>query len=253
MTFKQKLKTPGGLLFTVAIFIVPLFVYGLQVYLGVGLEKATEFIQYHKYVYKDWVIMEVVTIVVACVVLYYVRFSFIVFAIGFTLWYLSMDITPMICGDENLYHNRKIVSIVFGAIMILVAYFIYHRTKKDYAFWIYLFGVLAFWFGLSLMKSNSIWGKHIYCLINLFLLCLSVFLQRRVFAIFGTIGVMGYLGYLSSNLFRGEVMLIFVLTIIGVVIITLAVLYKKNKSSVDQFIESLVPESLKKLRPSARK
>ena len=81
--------------------------------------------------------------------------------------------------------------------MLVVAYWIDQRTSEDYSSWGYLFGLLAFWGGLSLMESGNQWNKFLYCLINVALMLLSVLLQRRVFIVFGALGVFGYLGYLS--------------------------------------------------------
>ena len=44
---------------------------------------------------------------------------------------------------------------------------------SDYAFWGYLFGLMAFWGGLSAMHSDSELNKVLYCLLNVGLVVLS--------------------------------------------------------------------------------
>jgi hypothetical protein len=80
--------------------------------------------------------------------------------------------------------------------MTLVAFWIDVRARKDskdYAFWLYLFGVLTFWGGLSLLNSGSTLGKFLYLCINIAMIFIGAVLGRRVFAVFGGIGVAMYM------------------------------------------------------------
>jgi len=45
-------------------------------------------------------------------------------------------------------------------------------------------------------------GHFAYCLINIGLLGISTFLDRRVFAVFRSLGVAGYLSYLAFTPFK---------------------------------------------------
>jgi hypothetical protein len=95
------------------------------------------------------------------------------------------------------WHERLWISLWFGLLILLASYFADRRTREDFAFWGNLFGLMAFWGGMSLMESDSEWRKFLYCIINVALILLAVFLKRRVFVVFGACGVFGYLGYLS--------------------------------------------------------
>ena len=69
-----------------------------------------------------------------------------------------MDLTPIVFGkNEYSWDERKWVSMLFGLAMILAAYFwdLRARVRQDFAFWGYLFGLFAFWGGLSLMDSAA--------------------------------------------------------------------------------------------------
>jgi hypothetical protein len=144
-------------------------------------------------------------------------------------------------------------SVVFGLTMLVVAYCIDRRTKDDFAFWLYLFGVVAFWSGLTLMDSTGPWPRLVYCLINIGLLAVSTFLHRRVFAVFGSFGVALYLGYLAFSLFKDSLMLPVALTGIGLAVIAAAIAYQKNRSSVDGLVIGMLPEGLRRLSPADRK
>jgi hypothetical protein len=126
------------------------------------------------------------------------------------------------------------------------------RTREDYAFWGYLFGLMAFWGGLSLMQSSSEFNKFLYCLINLGLMLLAIFLDRRAFLVFGALGVFGYLGHLSYEVFKDSMMFPFALSVLGLLIIFLGIKYQRNREAIEAAILSLVPDGLKNLRPTAR-
>jgi hypothetical protein len=74
---------------------------------------------------------------------------------------------------------------------------------------------MAFWGGLSLMESDSELRKLLYCLINLGLMFVAVFLERRAFLVFGAMGVFGYLGHLSYSIFKNSMLFPLALTLIG--------------------------------------
>ena len=200
--FTQNLKIPGGLLFTIAVCMTPLAIYGLERWTGFWPQGAPgSYHDYHVWVKGSWILMEVGTIIAGLVALFFIRFPFLTAPIAFSLWYMSMDLTPLLFGATSFtWHDRRWVSIWFGLAMLLFSFLIDRRTKEDYAFWGYLFGMMAFWGGLSLMKSGSELNKFLYCLLNVGLIFISVILQRRVFIVFGALGVYGYLGHLAFQI-----------------------------------------------------
>ena len=79
-----------------------------------------------------------------------------------------MDLTPLVFGrNEDSWDERKWVSLIFGLAMLLASYLadLRNRMRADFAFWGYLFGLLAFWGGLSSMNGGSELSKLVYCLI----------------------------------------------------------------------------------------
>src|SRR5262249_58406145 len=153
-------------------------------------------------------------IVAAVIALRYYPFPFIVMIIAVALWFMSMDLTPWVFGRaEFTWEERRAVSMWFGLAVLVVAWLTDQRKRGgDFAFWLHLFGMMAFWGGLSLTNSGSELGKFLYALINVGLLLLSVLLGRRVYAVFGTLGIAGYLGHLSYKVFKDSLMFPFALT-----------------------------------------
>ncbi|MBP0651784.1 hypothetical protein J8J40_32460, partial [Mycobacterium tuberculosis] len=69
------------------------------------------------------------------------------------------------------------------------------RRRADFGFWLHLFGAMTFWGALTAGRAGSEVTAAAYCAVNVALLLVSVYLGRRVFAVFGTIGIAFYLGH----------------------------------------------------------
>jgi hypothetical protein len=251
---QRKSDNSGGLLFTLAVWMTPLAIYGLERATGVWPQGAPDnFQSYHIWVKGSWILMEVGTIIAALITLKFIRFPFLTFPIAFSLWYMSMDLTPLLFGKpEFTWQQRLWVSLFFGLLILLATYLIDRRTRDDYAFWGYLFGLMAFWGGLSLMESGSEWKKFLYCLLNVGLIILAVFLQRRVFAVFGGCGVFGYLGHLSYNVFKDSFLFPMALSILGLAVIYLGVQYQRHRERFEEAVLVVIPTSIRRLRPIER-
>jgi hypothetical protein len=147
---------------------------------------------------------------------------------------MSMDLTELIVGKEWNFRERCLISIAFGVVMLLVSYWLDRKTEIDYSYWGYLFGLLTFTGGLSLMESGSQLGKLGYCLIHLALIVIALILQRKVFLIFGSLGVFGYLCNEAYGYFRNSVAFPFVLSFIGIALIVAAMQFKKNEDALQR-------------------
>ncbi|NJM74210.1 MAG: DUF2157 domain-containing protein [Scytonema sp. RU_4_4] len=111
--FEQNLKVPGGLLFTMAVCMTPLAIYGLQRWTGVWPQgDPGSYRNYHIWVKGSWFLMEVGTILASSVALKFVQFPFLTAPIAFSLWYMSMDLTPLLFGQTDFtWQQRLLVSI----------------------------------------------------------------------------------------------------------------------------------------------
>lgn len=252
--FDHGYEIPGGLLITIAVCITPLLIYGLEVMFDFWPEgtRPGSYHEYHVWVKASWIFMEIGTIAAGALALRFFKFPFLTMPIAFSSWYLSMDLTPFLFGSDTFHWEERLwVSCFSGIIMIIVAYHYDRRTKKDYSFWLYMFGVMAFWGGLSFMKGGGEFGKFVYCLINIAMIFISVIIQRKVFIVFGGLGVFGYLGYLSSSVFKDFIGFTFVLTLLGLAVIGAGMFYSKNREYFETIPER-IPDGLKKYLPQYR-
>ena len=250
----RNLRVPGGLLIAVAASMAPLAVYGIQDALGLwGQFGRPGTVQdFYTWIKGSWVYMEIAAIVAALIALRRYPFPFIVMILAFALWFMSMDLTPWIFGRaEFTWDERRVVSLVFGLAVLVVAYLVDRKPRGgDFAFWLHLFGLMAFWGGLSLTNSGSELGKLLYAGLNVGLLLMSVVLARRVYAVFGTLGISGYLGHLAYTVFEDSLLFPFALSLIGVAIIAAGLLYHRNQAAIAAWVARNLPEALRQLRPA---
>ena len=241
--WKQDLRIPGGLLFTIAVCMTPLAVYGLERWTGFWPENDPgQYANFHPYLNGSWLLMEAATVVAGLAALRIWRFPFLTAPIAYALWYMSMDLVELFGNHQGMgWEEKQIVSSVFGGVMLLVAYLTDLRGKADdYAFWGYLFGLMAFWGALSSMDSDSELGKLVYCLINLGLIFCSLILKRRTFIVFGALGFFGYLGHLAYRVFADSILFPFALSLLGIGIICLGVQYQRRRKMIDERFRKMV-------------
>jgi hypothetical protein len=250
----ENTKIAGGLLYTIAVSMTPLAIYGLQ--RATGWWQQTDpgvYRDFYVWIKGSWFLMELGTIISGLIALKYIRFPFLTAPIAFSLYFMSMDITPLLFGEKELnWELRLLVSMWFGIACLIVAYLVDIRIRRregDFAFWLYLFGLMSFWFGLTLQGDSNEFQKFIYCLINLGLMILSVLLKRKVFMVFGAIGVFSYLGHLAYTIFKDAVLFPFALTVLGIFIIYLGVLYQRYSTRIETFLGDVLPENIKQMLP----
>ncbi len=244
----KHLPVPAGVTATLAVMMVPLAIFAAQMALGYwGDDKP--FRDYHAYIDGRWLMMELGTLAVSAVLLWRYRFPFMLMPVAVTLWYMSMDLVPFLFGDWQNWEIRKFISRWFGLAITLLAFWIDLRSRfsRDYAFWLYLFGVLTFWGGLSSMNSGSELGKLAYCGINVLMILIGAVIGRRVFAVFGGLGIAGYLGHLSWRVFRDSLIFPFALSAVGFAIIFLGVLWQRREAEWSRRLRSLLPAALREL------
>jgi len=251
-TERRGLAIPAGIMATLAVVTVPLAVFSAQVALG-HWSGDRPYRDYHVYIDWRWLMMEFATLAAGAILLWRYRFPFMLMPIAVTLWYMSMDLAPFLTQNvqnmELAWEMRKWVSLYFGIATVLLAFWVDVRSRasRDYAFWLYLFGVLTFWGGLSSMRSDSELNKFLYCMINLGMVLVGGVLGRRVFAVFGGIGIASYLGYLSWKVFRDSLIFPFALTLLGLAVIAVGVLWQRNEARWSAHLRAFLPAALREL------
>jgi hypothetical protein len=163
-----------------------------------------------------------------------------------------MDLVDLFGKNQEMgWEEKQVISIVFGGVMLLVSYLVDLRGKyDDYAFWGYLFGLMAFWGGLYSMNSDSELGKFIYCLINIGLIFCALILRRRTFIVFGSLGLFGYFGHLAYSVFADSILFPFTLSLLGIGIIYLGVQYQRRRKVLEQRFRKMVLPHLSSLIPA---
>lgn len=245
----------GGVLAAVAVGIVPLAVFALERMTGLWPlgDSQAAYHNYYTYVQGGWLLMEAATVLAGLLMLRLIPFPFIVMPIALALWFMSMDLSEWVHGNQFNWEQRQQVSLWFGLGLLLVFLGIDGRTRQDMAFWGYLAGLLAFWGGLTSMQSSSEFGKALYCLINLGLMASAILLRRAMFMVFGAVGVAAYLGYLSYDVFADSLLFPVVLSLIGLGVIGLGLLYQKHRDRLSNRLRAALPEGLLRLLPGLRR
>jgi hypothetical protein len=244
----------AGVLAAVAVSIVPLAVFAIERLVGWWPmdDRQTAYHQYYTYVQGGWLMMEAATVIAGLLMLRLIPFPFIMMPIAVALWFMSMDLSEWFYGSPFSWEQRREVSLWFGLGMLLVFLVVDGRTREDYAHWGYLAGLAAFWGGLTLVDSGSELGKALYCLINIGLMGIAVLLRRPVFMVFGALGVAAYLGYLSYEVFAESLLFPVVVTVIGLGVIWLGLVYQKRRERLSQVFRNGLPQWLRMALPALR-
>jgi hypothetical protein len=247
--FKKNLQIAGGLLLAVPIAIMPLMMFSALKLLDFW-PLDYEYNDYYIWIKGKWLILEISTIVVALPILYKTKFPFHVFLIAGSLWFLSMDIVPIIYKETYIsWTKRATISEIFGTAMIMIGYIADIKLKKDYSFWLYLFGLLTLSSGMSVFYNANITRFVILGIVNLVLMVIGLFLNRNAFIVFATIGLTEFLARLAWEFFEGSYFFPFALTIIGVLLIIMGIYFQRNKAKIDENMRNKLPPYLIRLRP----
>lgn len=221
-------EVAGGLLITVAVCLVPLLTYSIQKMTGLWpAEDPGAYKNFYPWIHGSWIVMELATIAAAALALRFVPFSFLTAPMAFSFWFLSMDLAGLLYRQNSLdSFTTKWVSVIVGLLTMLVGVGLDYTFRQreapateDFAFWCYLFGLMAFWGGLTSMDSGSEFNRFIYFVINVGLVGLAVKLKRTVFLVFGAVGIYIYLGHLAWQVFEDSVFFPFVLALLGLSLI----------------------------------
>lgn len=244
---RKKLMIPAGIMSVFCVALVPLAIYNIQLTFGWFPNPNIQYRGFYSWVGGFWVPMEFGTVLVGALMLYRYQFAFLIFPMAFSLWFLSMDLYCLFF-NLNDFHSRAIFSLYFGLIMLCAALYMdykyYDHRQQDYAYWLYLFGVITFWSGLSVQCSTDEMNKFIYCVINLVLIITGVVLNRRVFAVFGAFGVFGYLTHLSVSVFADSYGFPIVLIGLGLLIMLAASRWAKVEKKLMVLLRPYLPEKI---------
>lgn len=251
---RHTLPIPAGITATIVVVLTPLAVYGFQMeYQWLWWSEADElaFRDYHYTIDWRWQLMELATLLSGTFLLWRYRLPFLTMPIAVTLWYMSMDLAPYLFGPEyDSWLRRSMVSVGSGLLIIGLALGVDLRSRrgdKDYAFWFYLFGALAFWGGLSGMYWDRSIKEAGYLAGNLAMIATGALLLRPVFVVFGGLGMTTCLIHLAYRDYLFSLRFPFILTLIGMATIGLGVFCQRRGPALGARLNALLPAALREL------
>lgn len=250
---KAEYRTLAGLLITIGVCMIPLAVYGLQVFMGFWPEEDLSLNSSNAFWTSGvhWLTLEIVTVIASLAALKWFPFPFLTAPLWYALWMMSIDLSTVIWGPENTWKQMAWVSLWFGLGMLFISFYLDLHKEEDYAFWGYLFGMLAFW-GAALSLIDTELEKFIFTLLNVGFILLSIILNRRLFMVFGGVEIFFYISHLSYTLFEDSLLFPFVLSGIGILIIYIGVLYHRYQARIENAIMAAIPNTFKSYLPKSR-
>jgi len=131
------------------------------------------------------------------------RYSIVLMPVALALWAVALDGAALYGSGKGPLLSARTASLGIGLVLLGGAVWLeFRRSGRDFSFWFYLVGVLAFWAGLTLQPIHGELARLGYLLANLALIGLGAVLGRRLLMLPGGLGVILYLGHLASELFR---------------------------------------------------
>jgi len=254
---KPDTRMPGGLCIAVAVSLTPLAIYGVQDALNVWAADAPGgYDKFYPLINGSWVYMEIGAIAASALALWKFPFPFILLIAAVAIWFLSMDLAALIAHRHAPdwsadWELRQTVSKIVGALTIAVAWTLDLKLglAGDFGFWPHLFGAMTLW-GAITSGSGDEFASALYCGFNVAFIAFGLFLERRIYAVFGAIGIALYLGHLAYEVFKDVLSFSFALSAIGLVIIFIGIYFQRRSRAIGAWVDANLPAFLRALRPA---
>lgn len=222
----------GNLLVFAGAGALPLLIYTFQRLVGWWPgEPALEYEDFHHRVLAVGVGMELVSMAGAIVLAYRTRFPLLMLLAGFWGWYLAMDLTRWVRGDDHDFwsEDHHWVGFLIGVLIVGAGLELARRHLRSYGFWLILFGNLAWMAHLGDIALDDDFGAAsvLFLLISLAAIVASVLTQFRVFLVFGALGLYSWVCYLVFDTFDDSSSVTLGLVLVGTFIVLTGVGYQK--------------------------
>ncbi len=248
---KKFMDIPASICAAFVVCLAPIAIYAVQLALGSWPENPHHH-DYYFLIKLNWLYIELGTVIFGSILGLKYRYAIMLLPITLALWYLSMDIAAFFIDGPPDFAISATTSLFFGLTITALAFWVDIRSKStiDYAFWLYLSGVIIFWGGMTALDKNGEFSKFLYLCTNLLMMAIGVILARKVFDILGAIGSSLYLAHLTSQVFQDSVLFPIALTVIGLIVIYLGTLWQKNAALITKEAQSILPKSIQDLLQS---
>jgi len=223
----------GNLLIFAGTGIVPLAAYTALRLAGIwpSDDDAENYRDFYRTITATWMLLEIITIGVTLVVLWRTRFLLLNLLLAFWLWFFSMDFVEWVTGDERWSWGRTewTVGLLIGLAMLGLGVLLQRqRGSQDASCWYYLFGhIITLGNAAALALDEGVGLGLLFLLLYLGFVVLSVWLQARVFLVFGALGCYAYASYLAFDVFEGALGFVFALAAVGLIVVGSAVAFQR--------------------------
>jgi len=218
----------GGLAIVLAVAMTPVWAWAILRLTGEIPDPGIwtdPLSRYEPYIASRLIVLDLATIGVALVALRRVSFSVLGAPIAVALVALLLHLGQAL-GDPRLsWYIGPYYQCVVACGMIAIAYAVERRQPpgEDYAFWVYLAGLV-----MLLVAYVQVWQyigrwRHALPLVAAALVTASLYLRRRTLLVAGGFAAFGYLGYLAFDVFRRVVALPIALATLGLLVIVATV------------------------------
>ncbi|WMW79632.1 hypothetical protein RF679_13355 [Undibacterium cyanobacteriorum] len=255
-------RVPTNFFATIFIMMVPMLVFSVQNMMGYWPAGHTPQLHdlYHVFD-RRWFVIEAVTVVSALLVLWFFKRSYLVIPVLLSLFLMAWDLLPNLLLGMDLdslspvaWNLRKAIALIFGFAVLVLGFIVDMQItrKRDYAFWLYSFGLLSFSGSLALYFvadqgpsfAVSYLGQAVYFSINGLLLLLSAALQRRSFAVAGALGIAFAMMHGVWQLFQGSFAIVGALITCVFAYLMLAMWWSHNEHRFAPRLRGYLPDAL---------
>jgi hypothetical protein len=219
LRFFRDYHVAGGLLLLIATVVFPMFAYTVAELGGFWPDGRVSFEELsYAFLY-----LSLISLPVAAAMLYLTRFPLISLVVAGLVHFGVSAIGGIFSADQAVVTSATcgaFVSLGIGLSLL---------GKKNYTFWIKLYGLVGLQIGFTVLFSNSdstLFGL-LFLVVYLVLVVLSLYFQEVIYLVFGVIGVYTYIIRLIVDYLEDTIYFPLVLGIVGISIVVLAVLYQR--------------------------
>ena len=223
LRFARSYHTAGGLILLITAAVFPMFVYTVAEMAGLWPQGGSFEELSYAFLY-----MNLISLPVAVLLLALTRFPLIFLVVAGLVHFIALAIGGIASAD------LAVVTSATCGIFILLGIGLSLYGKKQYTFWLKLYGLVGLLVGFTILFStseNTLFGI-LFLVVYLIMIVFSLRFQEVIYLVFGVIGVYTYIIRLIFDYLEDTVYFPLVLGIIGISIVVLAVLYQRYRGRI---------------------
>jgi hypothetical protein len=223
----------GDLLIFAGTGIAPLAVYTVLRMLDLWPDSAdaASYQAFYRTIDAAWLMLEIASILITLGVIWLTGFPLLTLLLGFWGWYLSMDVTELLTGHDDFAWGPAEwwVGTAVGLVMIAIGVWQQRRRGgQAWSRWFYLFGHVTLLGNLAaLALGDDTLPGVLFLAVYVGCVVASVWLQSRVFLVFGALGIYAYIAKLAFDVFDRSLGFALALGAIGLLIVLATVGYQR--------------------------